>query len=71
MDHSVEMITSILAVLKTGAAYVPAEPSFPIERIRYMMKESGVAMPSFPMTPSGKVDRKSLPVVLREGALYA
>ena len=42
MDHSVEMIASILAVLKTGAAYVPAEPSFPIERIRYMMKESGV-----------------------------
>ena len=31
MDHSVEMIASILAVLKTGAAYVPAEPSFPIE----------------------------------------
>ena len=42
MDHSVEMIASILAVLKTGAAYVPAEPSFPIERIRYMMKESDV-----------------------------
>jgi len=42
MDHGVEMIASILAVLKTGAAYVPAEPSFPIERIRYMMKESGV-----------------------------
>ena len=31
MDHGVEMIASILAVLKTGAAYVPAEPSFPIE----------------------------------------
>ena len=42
MDHGVEMIASILAVLKTGAAYVPAEPSFPIERIRYMMKESDV-----------------------------
>jgi len=42
MDHSVEMIASILAVLKTGAAYVPAEPSFPIERIRYMMTESDV-----------------------------
>ena len=42
MDHSVEMIASIIAVLKTGAAYVPAEPSFPIERIRYMMKESDV-----------------------------
>lgn len=42
MDHSVEMIASILAVLKAGAAYVPAEPTFPIERIRYMMKEADV-----------------------------
>ena len=42
MDHGIEMIASILAVLKTGATYVPAEPSFPIERIRYMMKESDV-----------------------------
>ena len=42
MDHSPEMIAAMLAVLKSGAAYVPAEPTFPPERIRYMMKESGV-----------------------------
>ncbi len=42
MDHSIEMIAAILAVLKSGAAYVPAEPSFPIERIRYMMRECDV-----------------------------
>lgn len=42
MDHSVEMIASIFAVLKLGAAYVPAEPSFPIERIRFMMNECAV-----------------------------
>ena len=37
MSHSVEMIATILAALKSGAAYVPAEPSFPKERIKYMM----------------------------------
>lgn len=42
MDHGVEMIASILAVLKRGAAYVPAEPSFPIERIRFMLTEADV-----------------------------
>ncbi len=42
MSHSVEMIAAMLAVLKTGAAYVPAEPTFPVERIRYMMQESNV-----------------------------
>lgn len=42
MDHSVEMIAAILAVLKRGAAYVPSEPSFPRERIRFMMRDAGV-----------------------------
>lgn len=42
MDHGVEMIASIWAILKAGAGYVPAEPSFPPERITYMMKESEV-----------------------------
>ncbi|MCR5101112.1 MAG: amino acid adenylation domain-containing protein [Butyrivibrio sp.] len=42
MNHSVEMIASIFAALRIGAAYIPVEPFFPIERIRYMMKEAGV-----------------------------
>ena len=42
MDHSVEMIASILAVLKRGAAYVPSEPGFPKERIRFMMQDAEV-----------------------------
>ena len=42
MRHRAEMIASILAALKTGALYVPAEPDFPSGRIRYMMEESGV-----------------------------
>ncbi|MCD8397612.1 MAG: AMP-binding protein [Lachnospiraceae bacterium] len=41
-DHGMDQIASIFAVLKTGAAYVPAEPDFPEERIRFMMKEGSV-----------------------------
>ncbi len=40
--HRAEMIASILAVLKCGARYVPAEPDFPTQRIHYMMKEASV-----------------------------
>lgn len=43
MDHGVEMIAAILGILKAGAAYVPAEPSFPPERIHYMMKQCGAS----------------------------
>ena len=42
MNHRAEMIASMLAVLKCGARYVPAEPSFPTGRIHYMMKESNI-----------------------------
>lgn len=42
MSHRAEMIASILAVLKCGARYIPAEPDFPIGRIHYMMEEAKV-----------------------------
>lgn len=42
MSHGIEMIAAMLAVLKSGAAYVTAEPSLPRERIDYMMRTAGV-----------------------------
>lgn len=44
MNHSAEMIAAIFAVLKSGAAYVPAEPSLPKDRIDFMMKSAGVKL---------------------------
>lgn len=44
MNHSVEMIASIFAALRAGAAYIPVEPFFPKERIRYMMEEAEVSV---------------------------
>ncbi|GAA3932942.1 amino acid adenylation domain-containing protein [Chitinophaga oryziterrae] len=35
------MIISLLAVIKAGCAYVPVDPSFPAERSRYIMEDSG------------------------------
>ncbi len=42
MNHRAEMIAAMLAVLKCGARYVPAEPTFPTGRIHYMMNEAKV-----------------------------
>lgn len=42
MSHGVNQIAAMLAVLKSGAAYIPAEPSLPKARIEYMMKNAGV-----------------------------
>ncbi|MDE6287526.1 MAG: amino acid adenylation domain-containing protein [Muribaculaceae bacterium] len=42
MHHGAEQIAAMLAVLKSGAFYVPAEPSLPQERIDYMMQTARV-----------------------------
>ncbi|KFN01510.1 non-ribosomal peptide synthetase [Bacillus clarus] len=34
--RSVEMVISMLAVLKAGAAYLPIDPEYPAERVRYI-----------------------------------
>nr|WP_255408056.1 non-ribosomal peptide synthase/polyketide synthase [Chitinophaga sp. MD30] len=38
MERSIGLLTGILAIVKTGAAYVPIDPEYPAERIRYMLE---------------------------------
>lgn len=44
MRHGVRQVAAMLAVLKSGAAYVPAEPSLPAARRDYMMRNAGVQL---------------------------
>jgi len=39
-DRSLEMVIAILAVLKTGAAYVPIDPHYPTERIQFILGDT-------------------------------
>ena len=40
VNRSLEMIIAILAVLKAGGAYIPIDPTYPKDRIDYMLKNS-------------------------------
>ena len=40
LNRSLEMIISILAVLKTGSSYIPIDPSYPKDRIEYILEDS-------------------------------
>ncbi|WP_241752459.1 non-ribosomal peptide synthetase, partial [Paenibacillus alvei] len=40
-ERSLEMIVGLLAIMKAGGAYVPIDPGYPLERIRYMLEDSG------------------------------
>lgn len=41
VEPSLEMIIGILAILKSGAAYLPIDPDYPQSRIQYMLADSG------------------------------
>ena len=44
VKHSPAMFACILAIHKAGGGYIPAEPSFPQERIRFIMNEAKVKL---------------------------
>ena len=44
MQRSVEMVVAILGVLKSGAAYLPLEPSNAPSRMSFMLEDSGAAV---------------------------
>ncbi|KAK5659041.1 hypothetical protein OQA88_1128 [Cercophora sp. LCS_1] len=44
LTRSASLVVALLAVLKTGAAYVPIDPTFPTERIRHMTDDAGLRL---------------------------
>lgn len=44
MEHGPMQVAAMLAVLKSGAAYIPAEPSLPQQRTDYMMRTAGASL---------------------------
>jgi amino acid adenylation domain-containing protein len=42
MERSTEMVVSLLAIVKAGAAYVPLDPAYPQERLAFMLADAGV-----------------------------
>jgi amino acid adenylation domain-containing protein len=44
MSRSIEMIVSLLAILKAGGVYVPLEPQYPQERLAFMLADTAAAI---------------------------
>ncbi|MFL6290314.1 MAG: amino acid adenylation domain-containing protein, partial [Thermoanaerobaculia bacterium] len=55
LERSIEAVETVLAILKAGGAYVPLSPSFPAERLSWILADSGarvvVTAPGAPVPP--------------------
>ncbi|MFF7656926.1 amino acid adenylation domain-containing protein [Streptomyces sp. NPDC007983] len=44
MSRTADLVVAVLAVLKSGSAYVPLDPHYPADRLRYMAADSGIGL---------------------------
>jgi len=44
LDRSLDLVSGILGILKSGAAYVPLDPAYPKERLEFMLGDSKAAL---------------------------
>ncbi len=44
LDRGIDFVVSMLGILKAGSAYVPLDPTYPDERLKFMLEDSGAAV---------------------------
>ncbi|MCP5007268.1 MAG: amino acid adenylation domain-containing protein, partial [Planctomycetes bacterium] len=62
VERSLEMVIGLLGILKTGSAYVPLDPDYPLSRLQFMLEDSEVPVL---LTQSHLLER--LPVTQESG----
>ena len=44
IERSIEIVIGILGIIKSGAAYLPLDPNYPLERLMYMLSDSRISL---------------------------
>src|ERR1019366_9989560 len=44
LERSVDVVIGLLAILKAGGAYIPIDPTYPTERITFMLNATGISL---------------------------
>jgi amino acid adenylation domain-containing protein len=62
-DRSAEYVICVLAILKAGGAYVPLDTDYPVERLQFMLMDSGVPVVIADQTLPKDLDMRGIIVV--------
>ncbi|AEV84014.1 non-ribosomal peptide synthetase [Actinoplanes sp. SE50] len=66
--RSVHWVTAMLAVTKTGAAYLPIDPAYPADRIRYMLTDARPVLLLSSAETAATVPCAGVPVMILDSA---
>ncbi len=64
LERTPEMIVGVLAILKAGSAYLPLEPTFPTDRLAFMIDDASAAVILTEKRLAARLPRDSGPPVL-------
>ncbi len=62
VERTVDVVVGMLAVLRCGAAYVPIDPTYPVERQNYILRDAGIG---FVVGSAAALARTELPSAVR------
>ncbi|MFI6644564.1 amino acid adenylation domain-containing protein [Streptomyces sp. NPDC050504] len=54
-ERGASLVVSLLAVLKSGAGYLPLDPHYPVERLRHLLEDSGARVVLAPEGPAARL----------------
>jgi len=62
LERSVDLVVALLAVLKAGGVFLPLDPSYPAERLAFMMADSLAARPASVVVTRGPLADRFAPL---------
>ncbi len=63
VPRGADMVVGVLATLRLGAAYLPLDPTYPTERLQFMVDDSGIAVLLATAATAAQLDRPTLTLV--------
>ncbi|MCP4657237.1 MAG: amino acid adenylation domain-containing protein [bacterium] len=61
MERSVELVVALLGILKAGGAYLPLDPSYPRDRLSFMVRDAGSPAERLPVILTQERLRATVP----------
>ncbi len=71
LERDADMLVATLAAWRAGAAYVPLDPEFPADRLRYMLEDAGLSLVISSSEVAARLPLDGVPQLLLDVATQA